>query len=159
MEVIHTRLVRGCSKSISSLPLYLDLAECPVDLERGYGSNDHEYTHDENPGKQYAGQVRLYSQNYKRNEGNSCNTISFKTVCSRSYAVTCIVSCTVGNNTWVTRVIFFDFKNDLHQVGTDIGDLGEDTAGNTECTGSKGFTNCKTYKACSGQILWNKQQI
>ena len=78
-----------------------------------------------------SGQVAT-ARTMKEIKSNTGYTISFKTVCSRSYAVTCIISGTVGNNTRVTRVIFFNFKDNFHQVGTDISNLGENTTGNTK---------------------------
>ena len=49
-------------------------------------------------------------------------------------------------------------KYDFHQVGTDIGDLGEDAAGDTQGAGAEGFTDGKADEACSGQFPGNKQQ-
>ena len=43
-----------------------------------------------------------------------------------------VVAGAVGDHARVPRVVFLDLEDDLHQVGADVGDLGEDAAGDPE---------------------------
>ena len=71
-------------------------------------------------------------QSQEGNQGDAGNAVGFKTVCCGANAVTSIVTGTISNNTWVFRIVFRKMENDFHQVGTDIGNLGEDTTADTQ---------------------------
>ncbi len=136
----------------------LGLAHASIDIEGYHGGNHHENPHDEDPGKQSRLQGRGYRQDDESNQGHSGNPVGLKAVGGGSYAVTGVISGTVGNNSRVAGIVFFDAENDLHQVGTDVGYLGKYTAGNTQGAGPQGFTHGKTDKTCSRQFPGNKEQ-
>ena len=43
-----------------------------------------------------------------------------------------VVARAVRDDARVARVVFLDLEDDLHQVGADVGDLGEDAAGDAQ---------------------------
>ena len=45
------------------------------------------------------------------------------------------------------KIVFRKMEDDLHKVGADVGDLGEDTTADTEGAGAERFTDGKTDKA------------
>src|SRR5208337_3509119 len=60
---------------------------------------------------------------------------------SRSHAVARVVAGTVGDHPGVLRVVFGQMKDDLHQIGAYIGDLGEDAAADPERACTEGLTD------------------
>ncbi len=103
-------------------------------------------------------QGRRHRQGNEGDHGHTSDPVSLETVRSRSYTVTGIVTGTVGNNPRISRVIFLDAEHDLHQVGTDIGDLGKNTAGDTQGAGTQGLTDGETDETGSCQFTGNKQE-
>ncbi len=97
--------------------------------------------------------IRGKGQCEKSDESNTGNTVGLETICGRTDAVTCIVTGTVSDNTGVLRIIFGKMEDDLHKVGTDIGDLCEDTTCNPECACAERFTDGKTDETGACQYL------
>ena len=55
----------------------------------------------------------------------------------------------IGNNTRIAWIIFLDIENDLHQVGTNVGDFGEDPARNPQSRSSQRFAQGKAKESNS----------
>src|SRR5438045_887583 len=55
----------------------------------------------------------------------------------RADRVARVVTRAVGDHARVARVVFLDVEDDLHQVAADVGDLGEDAAGDAQRTGAE----------------------
>ena len=98
------------------------------------------------------------SQSQKGDQGNAGNAVGFKTVRRGADAVAGIVTGTVGDNTGVFRIVFRKMENDFHQVGTDVGNLGEDTTADTQSGSAQRFTDGKTDEAGTGQFFGNVSQ-
>ena len=58
----------------------------------------------------------------------------------------CVVTGAVGNDNRGSWVIFRQVENDLHKVRADIGNLREDTTGDSGAEAPRGLTDSKTYK-------------
>ena len=55
-------------------------------------------------------------------------------------------------------VVFLDFEDDLHQVGADVGDFGEDAAGNTQRGRAQRFADGKADEARPRLVSGDEQQ-
>src|SRR5664280_1745222 len=135
-------------------------ADTVIDEIRKKSRQDHEDSHGENPDNQLTAHCGIshQSKSQESDQGDTGNTVCFKTISGRTNAVTRIVARTVGNNTGIFRVIFGKMENDFHQVGTDVGNLGENTTTNTQSGCSQRFTDSKTDEAGTGQFFWNVSQ-
>ncbi len=135
-------------------------ADNVIDKIRNQRGQDHEDSHSKNPDNQFAAHCRIsrQSQSQESNQSNAGNTISFKTVGSGANAVTSIVTGTVGDNTGVFGIVFRKMENDFHQVGSDVGNLREDTAADTQSGSAQRFTDGKTDEAGTGQFFGNVGQ-
>src|SRR4051794_4257302 len=98
------------------------------------------------------------AQKNESDQGYAGYAVSFKAVSAWANGVAGVVTGAIGNYARVASVIFFDFEDDLHQVGADIGDFGEDAAGNTQGSRAQRFTNREADKAGARQLARNKQQ-
>ncbi len=58
----------------------------------------------------------------------------------------------------IARVVFLDVEDDLHQVGADVRDLREDTAGDTQRRGAERFTDREADEARAGVVARNEEQ-
>src|SRR5690606_12303021 len=68
----------------------------------------------------------------QQDEGDERDTryaVGLEAVGARANGIARVVAGAVGDDAGVARVVFLDLEDDLHQVGTDVGDLGEDAAG------------------------------
>ena len=83
----------------------------------------------------------LDAQQDKRNKGNAGHAVSFEAVSAGADRVTCVVTGAIGNHARVACVILLNLEDDLHQVGADVGDLGEDTSGDTQRRRAQRFAN------------------
>src|SRR5262249_18583498 len=103
-------------------------------------SDDHHYAHYEYPDQQldlyslevWAHLLRIDGQQYERDQRHAGHTISLETIRAWPHRIACVVARAIGDDARIARVVFLDLEDDLHQVGTDVGDLGEDTARNAQ---------------------------
>jgi hypothetical protein len=49
-------------------------------------------------------------------------------------------------------VVFLELEDDLHQVGADVGDLGEDAAADTEHRGAERFADGEADEAGADEV-------
>jgi len=75
---------------------------------------------------------RANGQQDKGDEGHAGHAIGFEAVRAGADGVACVVARAIGNDAGVARIVFLDLEDDLHQVGTDVRNLGEDSAGDAE---------------------------
>ena len=61
-------------------------------------------------------------------QGDAGHAVGLEAVGRRPDAVARVVARAVGDDARVLRVVLRQMEDDLHQVGADIGDLGEDAA-------------------------------
>ena len=73
----------------------------------------------------------LHAQQDESDQRHSRDAVSLKSIGGGTNRISGIVAGAVGNHARIARVVFFDLEDNFHQVGTDVGDLGENSAGNT----------------------------
>ncbi len=129
------------------------------------GAEVHEEAHGKNPDDQFAldgffdRAVRAHNgQRDKGDQRNAGNAVGLETVRRGADAVARVVAGTVGDNTGVAGVVFLDLEDDLHEVGADVGDLGEDAAGDAECRCAQGLTDGESQEAVADDIAGHEEQ-
>ena len=97
----------------------------------------------------------------EQDEGNQRDAgyaVGFESVGARSDRIAGIIAGAVGNDTRIARVVFFDLEDDLHQIRSNVGDLGKDTAGDTQCRCAQRLANRETDETWSGVTARNEQE-
>ena len=132
-------------------------ADRVVDEVGGERGEDHQDAHGEDPDDQLAAHGRICGQRQgqKGDQGHAGDAVGLEAVRRGADAVTRIVARAVGDDAGVFRIVFGQMEDDLHQVGTDVGDLGEDTAADPQRAGAEGFADGKPDEAGAGQLLRN----
>jgi len=130
-------------------------ADAVVDKVGNQRRQDHEDSHGENPDDQLAAHfgVAGQSQCQEGDQRDAGNAVSFKTIRRGADAVTRVVARTVGDDAGVFRVVFGKMEDDLHEVGTDVGDLREDTAADTQRGSAQRFTDRETDETGADQFF------
>src|SRR4029453_12987688 len=86
------------------------------------------------------------------------HAIRLKTICRWSHRIAGVITGTVRYNTRISGVVFLDFESNLHQIRTDIGNLGEDSTCNPERRGAERFTNRESDKTWPRKITRDEKQ-
>ena len=135
-----------------------NLGDCTIDVVGQHGSHDTEDTHNENPDKQWHLILDRNGEEDKAHEGYTGNAIGLETVGGGSDGVTGIVASAVGDNTGVARVVLANLEDNLHEVASDIGNLGEDTASDTQSGCTEALTNSESDEARASKVLGHQEQ-
>ena len=106
--------------------------------------HDHHDSHHKQPDKQLhlyglvlgPGGFGIHRQQDKSDQGNAGHTVRFETVGARADRITRVVTGAVRDDAWIACIVFFDFEFNLHQVGTDVRDLGKDTTRDSQRRGT-----------------------
>ena len=61
-------------------------------------------------------------------EGNAGYAVGFEAICARPNGIARVIARAISDDTWVACVVFLDLEDNLHQVGANVRDFGEDTA-------------------------------
>src|SRR5207249_7669816 len=69
-----------------------------------------------------------------------------------------VVTRAVGYDAGVPRVVLFDVEDDLHQIGADVRDLREDTAGDPERGSAERLADREADEAWSRVVPRNEEQ-
>src|SRR5205823_6311313 len=99
----------------------------------------------------------FYCEQNESDERNAGHAVGFKSVRGRSYRISRIIPRAIGDDAGITRVVFFDFEDDFHEVGADVRYLREDAAGNAQGGGAERFANGESDEARAGVIAWNEK--
>ena len=91
-------------------------------------------------------------------ERDAGDAVGFEAVGGGADRVAGIVAGAVGDDARVARIVFLDLEDDLHQVAADVGDLGEDAAGNTQRRRAQRFADGEADEARAGVVAGNEQQ-
>ena len=71
-------------------------------------------------------------QREKRDQRHAGHAVGFKAVRRRADGVAGVVAGAIGDDAGILRIIFRQLENDFHQVGADVGDLGENAAADAQ---------------------------
>ena len=91
-------------------------------------------------------------------ERDAGDAVGFETVGGGPDGIACVVAGAIGDDAGVARVVFLDLEDDLHQVAADVGDLGEDAAGDAQGGGAERFADGEADEAAAGKVAGDKQQ-
>ncbi len=100
----------------------------------------------------------LNAQQDERNQCDACDTVRLESVSAWTDGISGVVSGAVRDDARIARVVFLNLENDLHQVGADVGNLGENAASDSQRRRSEGFANGKADKARPRIVSGDKQQ-
>ena len=135
------------------------LGDGAVDEVRRRARHQHGDAHDENPDQQLHLDGRVFdAQQNEGDEGDAGDAVGFESVGGGADRVAGVVAGAVGDDAGIARVVFLDLEDDLHQVGADVGDLGEDAAGDAQRGRAQRFTDGKADEAGAGVVGRNKEQ-
>ena len=163
----HDRDDRGEPDQRGERRLEVHLVDVAV-LGRGHGGvdevgerrgDDHHDAHDEDPDQQLDLDGRLFDrQEDEGDQRDAGDAVGFKTVGGGTDRVAGVVAGAIGDDAGVAGVVFLDLEDDLHQVGADVGDLGEDAAGDAEGRGAERFADGKADEAVAGVLAGDEQE-
>ena len=88
----------------------------------------------------------------ERDERDAGDAVGFEAVGGRADRVAGVVAGAVGDDAGIARVVFLDVEDDLHQIRADVGDLGEDAAGDAQRRGAERFADGEADEAGICQI-------
>ena len=128
------------------------------EVRHGAGDQHHD-AHDEDPDQQLHLHVRIFhAQQDEGDQRHAGDAVSLEAVGAGADRVARVVAGAVGDDARVARVVFLDLEDDLHQVGADVGDLGEDAAGNTQRSRAQRLADGEADEALAGVVSRNEQQ-
>ena len=94
----------------------------------------------------------------ERDQRHTSHAVGFKAVSARANRVAGVVTGAIGDHARVASIVFLDLEDDLHQIGADIGNLGEDAAGNTQRRRAQRLADRESDEAGPCKATWNKKQ-
>ena len=114
--------------------------------------DDHHHPHDKQPDQQLHLDGGFgYREHDEADQRHAGDTVGLEAVSRRAHRVAGVVAGTVGDHPGVARIVLLDAEFDLHQIGTDVGDLREDAAGDAQCRGAQRLADGKADEALAGQ--------
>ncbi len=130
-----------------------------IDEVRNRAGHQHHDAHYKNPHQQFHLDLRTaHTQQDERDQGHTGHAVGFKAVSAGADRVAGVVTGAIGYHARIACIVFFDFEDDFHQVRADIGNLGEDTAGNTQSGRAQRFADGESDEAVSGIFRGDKEQ-
>ena len=100
----------------------------------------------------------FHAEKDEGDQSDAGDAVGFEAVGGGSDGVAGIVSGAIGDYAGVAGVVFFNFEDDLHQVGADVGDLGEDAAGDAESGRAERFADGESDEAGAGVVAGDEEQ-
>ena len=123
--------------------------------------DDHHDAHREDPDEQLdldVVGVVLHREQDERDERDAGDAVGLEAVGGRADRVAGVVAGAVGDDAGVARVVFLDVEDDLHQVGADVGDLGEDAAGDAQRRGAERLADGEADEARAGVVQRHEEE-
>ena len=96
--------------------------------------------------------LAVHRQQDEGDQRDAGDAVGLEAVRARPDRVAGVVADAVGNHARVARIVFLDVEDDLHQVGADVGDLGEDAAGDAQRRGAERFADGEADEAGAGVV-------
>ena len=130
-----------------------------VDEIGGRAGDQHGDAHHENPHQELHlhGGV-FHAQQDKGDQRDAGDSVSFEAVGAGAHRIAGIVAGAVGDHAGIAGVVFLDLEDDLHEVGADIGDLGEDAAGDAQRRGAQRFADGEADEAGARVVSGNEEK-
>src|SRR5262249_11442428 len=119
----------------------------------------HHHAHDEDPDQElHFHRLIVHAEENEGDQGHAGHAVGLETVGAGAHGIASVVAGTIGDHAGIARVVFLDLEDDLHQVGADVGDLGEDTAGNPQRRRAQRFADREPDKAWTGVFTGDEEQ-
>ena len=119
----------------------------------------HHDSHGEDPDEQLHLRAGVGDRQHDEgDEGHAGDAVGLEAVGGRAHRVAGIVADAVGDDAGVAGVVLLDLEDDLHEVRADVGDLGEDAAGDAERRGAERLPDGEADEAGPGQVPRHPQQ-
>ena len=107
----------------------LGFGDDAVDEVGGGAGDEHDDAHDEDPDEELdLDRGALHAEKNEGDQRDAGDAVGLEAVGAGADRVAGVVAGAVGDDAGVAGVVFLDLEDDLHQVGADVGDLGEDAA-------------------------------
>ena len=130
-----------------------------VEQVRDAARDDHHHAHHEDPDEELHLDRRVADREEdERNQRHAGHAVGLEAVRARADRVARVVARAVRDDAGVPRVVFLDVEDDLHQVRADVGDLGEDAAGDPERRRAERLADGEADEAGPGVVARNEQQ-
>jgi len=126
-----------------------------IRVEGGERSKHHHALNRKNPDDELGADNRRnggQGEADKRDQGHARHAVGFKTVRRRANGIARVVTGAIGDDAGVFRVVFRQVENNFHQIGTDVGNLGEDAAADAQRRRAEGFADGKADETGAGQV-------
>jgi hypothetical protein len=98
-----------------------------------------------------------HRQDEEGDEGDAGHPVGLEAVGRGPHRVPGVVAGAVGDDAGVAGVVLLDVEGDLHQVGADVSDLGEDPAGDPQAGRSQGLSDREPDEAGAGDVAGQHQ--
>ena len=158
-EVIQTSDVSGPSKLNLSAVAVAGFGNGAVEEISHGACHQHDDAHHEDPHQQLHLDGRVFhGQQDEGDQRDAGNAVSLEAVGGGAHGIARVVTRAVGDHAGVARVVLFDLEDDLHEVGTDVGNLGEDAAGDAEGRRTEGFADSEPDEAGPGIFAGDKEE-
>ena len=134
------------------------LGPCFGDVVTDETANDHQRTHGEQPNDELHAHRLLIRRAAAEGVGQECDqcnagdAIGLKAVSGWANRVTSVVASAVSNNAGVLRIILRKLEDDLHEIATNVGDLGEDAAADAQHGCTKTLADGEADEACTHEF-------
>ena len=102
--------------------------------------------------------LRHHGQRDERDERDAGHAVGLEAVGGRAHRVACVVACAVRDHAGVAGIVLLDAEHDLHEVGADVGDLGEDPARDAERGGPERLADREAQERCTRRLARHEQQ-
>ncbi len=123
------------------------------------GHEIHQEAHGEDPDDQAGLDVDVGNgQGDEDDEGDAGHAVGLEAVGGGSDRVAGVVAGAVGDDAGVARVVLLDLEDDLHEVGADVGDLGEDAARDAKGRGAERFADGEAEEAVADDLARHGQE-
>ena len=158
IEVIHTSEDSGASKLKRCLSPYRRCASTWLPKYETPDATIIITRIDEQPDQELHLHGRLGDRQHdEADQRHAGHAVGLEAVGRRADRVARVVAGAVGDHAGVARVVFLDAELDLHQVGADVGDLGEDAAGDAQRGGAQRLADGEADEALAGECGRHEQ--
>ena len=135
------------------------LGDALVDQVGDAARHDHHDAHDEDPDQQlHLHELLRNGEQDERDERHAGHAVGLEAVGAGPDRVARVVARAVGDDAGVARVVLLDVEDDLHQVGADVGDLGEDAARDAQRRGAERLADGEADEARAGVVAGDEEQ-
>ena len=100
----------------------------------------------------------MHRKQDESDERDAGDAVGFEAVGAGADGIAGVVPGAIRNDAGIARVVFLDLEDDFHQVGADVGDFGEDAAGDAQSRCAQGFADSKADEARPGVLTGNKEK-